>query len=92
MTDNEKISQQKFDQNLRSVRADANFRALSFNHPRAPKMKDDFAELVAERDFDSVEGFVYGLLWEDRAAKRRQRLDDIGSRMFPDRDPGGDRG
>lgn len=72
--------------NLRRIREDPNFQALTFGHPRAPNMKDDFAELMAERDFDSVEGFVYGLLWDDKAIKRRERLGDIGRRMWPGSD------
>lgn len=69
-------------ENRRRIKADPNFQSLSFDHPRALRMKEDLAELIAERGFDSIEGFVYGLLWEDRALKRRERLADIGRRMW----------
>jgi len=52
-----------------------------------PKVEADFVQLLQERGFTSINDFVLDTLKADRAAKRRTKLEDVASRMWPDGAP-----
>jgi hypothetical protein len=52
-----------------------------------PQVEADFAELLQERGFTSINEFILDTLKADRAAKRQAKLEDVASRMWPDGAP-----
>jgi hypothetical protein len=52
-----------------------------------PKVEADFAQLLQERGFTSINEFILDTLKADRAAKRQAQLEDVASRMWPDGAP-----
>lgn len=52
-----------------------------------PKVETDFRELLRERGFASINEFIVNELKVDRAKKRRERLEDVAARMWPNGTP-----
>lgn len=48
-----------------------------------PKVEQDFRELLTERGYASINDFIVDTLKDDRAVKRRAKLEDLSGRMWP---------